>query len=52
MTNQPDLKTQIENLEALIRELRICYLRIANAVANQVPDRTKFFADLHLDSDD
>ena len=47
-----DLKTQIENLEALIRELRIGYLRMANAVANQVPDRIKFFSDLLTDSDD
>jgi len=52
MTNQPDLKTQIENLEALVRELRIGYLRMANAVANQLPDRIKFFADIIPDSDD
>jgi len=47
-----DLETRIENLEALVRELRVGYLRMANAVANQLPDRTKFFADLPSDSDD
>jgi len=52
MTDQPNLETRIENLEALVHEMRVGYLRMANAVANQLPDRTKFFADLHPDSDD
>jgi len=43
---------RVKQLEALVRELRVGYLRMANAVANQVPDRTKLFADLHPDSDD
>ena len=47
-----DLESRIENLEALVHELRVGYLRIANAVANQLPDRTKFFADIIPDSDD
>ena len=47
-----DLETRIENLEALVHELRVGYLRIANAVANQLPDRAKFFSDIISDSDD
>jgi len=45
-----DLESRIENLEALVHELRVGYLRMANAIANQVPDRTKFFSDLTPDS--
>jgi hypothetical protein len=48
----PDLESRIEDLEALVQELRVVNLRLANAVANQLPDRTKFFADLLPDSDD
>ena len=52
MTDQPDLESRVEQLEALVHKLRVGYLRMANAVANQLPDRTKFFADLTPDSDD
>ena len=48
----PDLETRIEDLEALVHELRVANLRLANAVANQLPDRTKFFADLTPESND
>ena len=48
----PDLESRIEDLEALVQELRVVNLRLANAVANQLPDRTKFFAGLSPDSDD
>jgi len=47
-----ELESRVEHLEALVHELRVGYLRMANAVANQLPDRTKFFADLTPDSDD
>ena len=47
-----DLEARIEELQEEIRTLRISYLRLANAVANQLPDRTKFFASLTPDSDD
>ena len=52
MSNSIDLESRVEYLKALVQELRVSYLRMANAVANQMPDRTKFFADLHPDSDD
>jgi len=52
MTDQSDLQSRVEHLEALVHELLVGYLRMANAVANQLPDHTKFFADLTPDSDD
>jgi hypothetical protein len=52
MTDQPDLESRVEQLEALVQQLHVGYLRMANAVANQMPDRAKFFADLPTDSDD
>jgi len=52
MTDQSNLLSRIEDLEALVHELRVGYLRMANAVASQMPDRTKFFSDFIPDSDD
>lgn len=40
-----ELREIIENLEATIDMQRIKMLHMANAVANQLPDRDKFFAD-------
>ncbi|NBS69875.1 hypothetical protein EBT31_13320 [bacterium] len=33
-------------LRAEIQHLKVALLRLANATANQLPDRTQFFADL------
>jgi len=52
LNSLPDLESRVEDLEALVHELRVSYVRLANAVANQLPDRTKFFTELHPDSDD
>jgi len=41
----PELRETIEALEATIDMQRIKMLHMANAVANQLPDRNKFFAD-------
>ncbi len=41
----PDLRETIEALEATVDMQRIKMLHMANAVANQLPDRDKFFAD-------
>ena len=35
-----------EDRWAEIHELKVALLRLANATANQLPDRHKFFADL------
>ncbi len=43
--SDPDAPT-VEDLQAQIHALRADYLRMANAVAKQLPDRDKFFADL------
>jgi|OM-RGC.v1.031979502 hypothetical protein len=44
---KPELNAPtVEDLQAQIHALRADYLRMANAVANQLPYRTKFFADL------
>lgn len=40
-----ELREIIENLEAIIDMQRIKMLHMANAVANQLPDRDKFFSD-------
>lgn len=42
---EPEVPT-VENLQAQIHALRADYLRMANAVAKQLPDRDKFFTDL------
>lgn len=47
-----NFESRIEELQEEIRELRISYVRLANAVAHIMPDRNKFFADLIPDSDD
>jgi hypothetical protein len=47
-----DLESRIEQLEAEVYELRISHLRLANAVADLMPARAKFFASLIPDSDD
>jgi len=47
-----DLESRIEDLEALVHELRVGYLRMGNAVAKQLPDPAKFFSDIISDSDD
>ena len=52
LNNLPNLEARIEELQEEIRTLRISHLRLANAVADLMPDRTKFFADLLPDSDD
>ena len=41
----PELREAIEALEATIDMQRIKMLHMANAIANQLPDRDKFFAD-------
>ena len=40
-----ELRETIEALEATIDMQRIKMLHMANAIANQLPDRDKFFAD-------
>jgi hypothetical protein len=47
-----ELRDRIEALEDANYARRIDIIRLANAVANQVPDRTKFFADVMPDGDD
>ena len=42
----------VEDLHAQIQALRAANLRMANAVAKQLPDRTKFFVDLMCDSNE
>lgn len=46
-----ELRETIETLEAAIDMQRIKMLRMANAIANQLPDRTKFFVDCMGDDD-
>jgi hypothetical protein len=41
----PELRETIETLEATIDMQRIKMLHMANAIANQLPNRDKFFAD-------
>jgi len=52
LNSLPNLESRIENLEALVHKLRVDYVQLANAVANQLPDRTKFFSDIIPHSDD
>ena len=47
-----DLESRIEDLEALVHQLRVGYLRMGNAVVKQLPDPAKFFSDITSDSDD
>ena len=44
-----ELRSRIEDLEVINYQLRIQAIRLSNAVANQLPDRAKFFADLASD---
>jgi len=52
LNSLPNLEARIEELQEEIRSLRISYLRLANAVAHNMPNRAKFFADLNPGSDD
>jgi len=47
-----ELRDRVETLETTVTSLRIEHLRLINAVAHLVPDRTKFFVDLMPDSDE
>jgi hypothetical protein len=47
-----ELRARVEALEAANYARRIDIIRLANAVANQVSDRAKFFADVMPDGDD
>ena len=41
----------VEDLHAQIQALHAANLRMANAIANQLPDRNKFFVDLMCDDE-
>ncbi len=47
-----ELRARVEALEAANYARRIDIIRLANAVANQIFDRSKFFADVTPDDDD
>ena len=47
-----ELRSRVEDLEAENTELRIRLLRLSNAIARQLPDKTKFFIDLMPDHED
>jgi hypothetical protein len=47
-----ELRVRVEALEAANYARHIDIIRLANAVANQISDRTKFFADVTPDDDD
>jgi hypothetical protein len=47
-----ELRARVEALEAASRARLIEIIRLTNAVADQVPDRTKFFTDTMADEDD
>ena len=47
-----DLYQQVLELQTALDEVRMQYLRLANATAALAPDRTKFFAALHSDSNE
>jgi len=47
-----ELRSRIEDLEALNYDLRVQLLRMANAIAKQLPDKNKFFADLTPDREE
>jgi hypothetical protein len=47
-----ELRARVEALEAANDTRRIDIIRLANAVANQISDRTKFFADVTPGDDD
>ena len=45
-----ELENRVETLKHQLDTLRADYLRMANAVANQLPDRSKFFVDFMKDA--
>jgi len=45
-----ELEDRVETLKHQLDTLRADYLRMANAVANQLPDRAKFFVDFMKDA--
>lgn len=47
-----ELRARVEALEAANTARTLEILRLTNAVANQVPDRTKLFVDVMADGDD
>jgi hypothetical protein len=47
-----DLQQQVQELGLALDQLRINYLRLANATAHLAPDRIKFFAGLMPDGEE
>ena len=47
-----ELRARVEALEAASRARLVETLRLTNAVADQVPDRTKFLTDTMADEDE
>lgn len=47
-----DLRDRLETVESHLRQTRIDVIKLANACAHLVPDRSKFFADLTPDEHD